>query len=71
MARSEEMRSLVQGLGLGQLSRRDFVRRAAALGVSASGGAQILSYGNNRLIQNPSSGPANDGAFIGGAQPTQ
>jgi hypothetical protein len=41
------------------------------LGVQASGGAQLLTYGNNRLIQNPSVGPANDGAFIGGAQPTQ
>jgi hypothetical protein len=41
------------------------------LGVSALGGAQVLSYGNNRVILNPLVGAANDGAFIGGAQPTQ
>jgi hypothetical protein len=41
------------------------------LGVSAVGGAQVLSYGNNRLILNPTIGAANDGAFIGGPQPTQ
>jgi hypothetical protein len=41
------------------------------LGVSAVGGAQLLTYGNNRLIQNPSSGAANNGAFVGGNQPTQ
>ena len=42
-----------------------------ASGVTAAGGAQLLSYGNNRLIQNPSVGAANNGAFIGGPQPTQ
>jgi hypothetical protein len=41
------------------------------LGVSAVGGAQVLTYGNNRLIGNPSVGAPNDGGFIGGAQPTQ
>jgi hypothetical protein len=41
------------------------------LGVSAVGGAQVLTYGNNRLILNPSVGAPNDGGFIGGAQPTQ
>ena len=41
------------------------------LGISVAGGAQILTYGNNRLIQNPSVGAANNGAFIGGAQATQ
>jgi hypothetical protein len=40
-------------------------------GVTAAGGAQLLTYGNNRLIQNPSSGAANNGAFVGGAQATQ
>ena len=41
------------------------------LGVSALGGAQLLTYGNNRLIQNPTVGAANDGSFVGGSQPTQ
>ncbi|HEX8224586.1 MAG TPA: right-handed parallel beta-helix repeat-containing protein [Allosphingosinicella sp.] len=41
------------------------------LGVSPLGGAQLLTYGNNRLVGNPSVGAANDGAFVGGAQPTQ
>jgi multiple sugar transport system substrate-binding protein len=36
MARSDEVTSLVHGLSTGQLSRRDFVRRAAALGISSS-----------------------------------
>jgi hypothetical protein len=41
------------------------------LGVSAVGGAQVLTYGNNRLINNPGVGGASDGTFIGGPQPTQ
>ena len=41
------------------------------LGVSALGGAQVMTYGNNRLILNPTVGAANDGAFVGGNQPTQ
>ena len=41
------------------------------LGVQASGGAQLLTYGNNRLLQNPSSGVANNGNFIGVALGTQ
>lgn len=36
MAHPEEVQALVQGLGQGQFSRRDFVRRAAALGLSSS-----------------------------------
>src|SRR5262245_140648 len=36
MAQSDEVRSLVRGLDEGRLSRRDFVVRAAALGVSSS-----------------------------------
>ncbi|HEX8224585.1 MAG TPA: hypothetical protein VF605_12275 [Allosphingosinicella sp.] len=42
-----------------------------AQGVTVIGGAQLLTYGNNRSIRNPTWGPANDGSFIGGAQPTQ
>jgi hypothetical protein len=42
-----------------------------ALGVSFLGGAQVQTYGNNRVVLNPLVGAANDGGFIGGVQPTQ
>jgi len=56
MARSEEINSLVRGIGEGQLSRRDFVRRAAALGVSSSIiGAVLAACGTSAA---PTSAPA-------------
>ncbi|HEY8597757.1 MAG TPA: extracellular solute-binding protein, partial [Thermomicrobiales bacterium] len=56
MARPEEVNSLVRGLGEGQLSRRDFVRRAAALGVSSSIiGAVLAACGAS---ETPTSAPA-------------
>jgi hypothetical protein len=42
-----------------------------ATGVTAAGGSQIQTYGNNRLVGNPSSGVANNGAFSGAAPATQ
>jgi hypothetical protein len=38
-------------------------------GVTAAGGSQILTYSNNRLIQNPTVGAANNGAFSGAQAP--
>jgi hypothetical protein len=38
-------------------------------GVTAAGGSQILTYGNNRVIQNPTVGIANNGAFAGAQAP--
>lgn len=34
-------------------------------GVTAAGGSQLLTYGDNRLLQNPTSGAANNGNFVG------
>jgi hypothetical protein len=42
-----------------------------AFGVNGVGGAQLLTYGNNRLVSNPTVGAANNGGFVGGSQPTQ
>jgi hypothetical protein len=39
-------------------------------GVQTSGGAQILTFGNNRLIGNPTVGVANNGAFSGPVPPS-
>jgi len=56
MSRSEEINSLVRGLGEGQLSRRDFMRRAAVLGVSSSMiGAVLAACGASAT---PTSAPA-------------
>jgi multiple sugar transport system substrate-binding protein len=56
MSRSEEINSLVRGLGEGQLSRRDFVRRAAVLGVSSTMiGAVLAACGASAT---PTSAPA-------------
>ncbi len=56
MARSEEINSLVRGLGEGQLSRRDFMRRAAVLGVSSSMiGAVLAACGAS---ETPTAAPA-------------
>ena len=38
-------------------------------GVNAAAGSQIQTYGNNRLVSNPSVGGGNDGAFTGAAPP--
>ena len=43
MAQSEEIQKLVQGIGSGQIGRRDFLRRAAILGLSASAAAAVLA----------------------------
>lgn len=40
---SEEIQQLVQGIGSGRMGRRDFLRRAAALGLSASAAAAVLA----------------------------
>jgi hypothetical protein len=42
-----------------------------ASGVTAVGGSTVNTYGNNRLIGNPTVGAANNGAFTGAAIPTQ
>lgn len=42
-----------------------------ASGVTAVGGSTINTYGNNRLIGNPTVGAANNGAFTGAAIPQQ
>ncbi len=56
MARSEEINSLVRDLGEGQLSRRDFMRRAAVLGVSSSMiGAVLAACGAS---ETPTAAPA-------------
>lgn len=56
MSRSEEINSLVRGLGEGQLSRRDFMRRAAVLGVSSTMiGAVLAACGASAT---PTSAPA-------------
>jgi multiple sugar transport system substrate-binding protein len=56
MARSEEINSLVRGLGEGQLSRRDFMRRAAVLGVSSTMiGAVLAACGAS---ETPTAAPA-------------
>ncbi len=41
------------------------------MGINRLNGGQMLTYGNNRVIANPNSGAANNGVFVGGAQPTQ
>jgi hypothetical protein len=38
---------------------------ANALGVSVVGGAQMISYGNNRVLGNPFAGAPNNGSFTG------
>ena len=43
MAQSDEIQKLVEGIGSGQLKRRDFLRRAAALGLSSSLAAAVLA----------------------------
>ena len=40
-----------------------------ATGINAAGGSQINSFGNNRLIGNPSVGAPNNGTFVGGPIP--
>ena len=56
MSRSEEINSLVRGVGEGRLSRRDFVRRAAVLGVSSTMiGAVLAACGASAT---PTSAPA-------------
>jgi hypothetical protein len=42
-----------------------------AQGVTAAAGAQMLSYGNNRLVGNPTVGASNNGFFAGAAPATQ
>jgi multiple sugar transport system substrate-binding protein len=56
MSRSEEINSLVRGIGEGQISRRDFMRRAAVLGVSSTMiGAVLAACG---AAATPTSAPA-------------
>ena len=43
MAQSDEIQSLVEGIGSGQLGRREFLRRAAALGLSSSLAMAVLA----------------------------
>ena len=42
-----------------------------ALGVATANGAQVLTYGNNRLVGNPAITNANNGAFAGPAPALQ
>ena len=42
-----------------------------AMGINRLNGGQLLTYGDNRVIGNPNTGAANNGVFVGGAQPTQ
>jgi hypothetical protein len=42
-----------------------------ANGVTAAGGSTVNTYGNNRLIGNPTVGAANNGSFTGAAIPEQ
>src|SRR5688500_14483981 len=43
MAQADEIKALVQGIGSGQIGRREFLRRAAALGISSSLAAAVLA----------------------------